>query len=773
MWSRFESDPAVTLSRARGRAGVARGATRERAGSVSSRATRVRRAAARKPAPACPRVRLAGLGRGASAVEMARGTSAPPPEGDGEGAEETEEARRARVRRRLEGSWREPETSSRPERAPSPSPAEETDFYAGDPSIGFAGATERLRDVWVRKKVNRTLLRAKASASAAPETCRGPDTLDPPDPATWYREFPRQQFAFEWGDARESEFREARRRGRDATKTKGVSPEVSPEVSPREKGRMRYFSLERHGDGRRAFVAASLEAFWAKYEALPAGHRHHYELIRADTPCRLYYDLEFSTETNPEFDGARAVDALARLTLERLASEHGVGIARRPATTDTLATDGSDCDGGSSGNKVDPFDPKDVVVVLKSTGSEEARKKFSRHLVFRLPGVAFASAAHCGEFVRRLHADMSSRRGSDPDCDAVFVRGENAAKDAPRDVSFVDLGVYTRNRAFRLYLSSKHGKKHRLLPMRRFFDADARGATLPPTSPCLETFKACLVSAPAELSIGADAGPVGASARERSRTRVSKKQTTRLLEYPGIGAEGPYGFGNRRDGGGSAVLSGYGLGPGVTDSKRFNFCASSASTSFAEKNLATCPVRRTAAFVCADFDAWSPAGCAGASVRAWSASPVSGLATLHMQGNRFCENAERAHKSNNVSFAVDFREGAYFQRCHDPDCRGFRGCFRALPDALLAEAAAFLRLADADVRAETETEGEPKGNAKGSWSPPRLGSEDDDDAFLLAAADAADAAGPARPREAGWTRPRFADDEDDEAFWNSAAALAE
>ena len=153
------------------------------------------------------------------------------------------------------------------------------------------------------------------------------------------------------------------------------------------------------------------------------------------------------------------------------------------------------------------------------------------------------------------------------------------------------------------------------------------------------------------------------------------------------------------------MLSGYGLGPGVTDSKRFNFCASSASTSFAEKNLATCPVRRTADFVCADFDAWSPAGCAGASVRAWSASPVLGLATLHMQGNRFCENAKRAHKSNNVSFTVDFREGAYFQRCHDPDCRGFRGCFRALPDALLAEAAAFLRLADADVRAETETEG--------------------------------------------------------------------
>jgi hypothetical protein len=32
---------------------------------------------------------------------------------------------------------------------------------------------------------------------------------------------------------------------------------------------MRYFSLERQLDGRRAFVAASLAGFWKKYESLP------------------------------------------------------------------------------------------------------------------------------------------------------------------------------------------------------------------------------------------------------------------------------------------------------------------------------------------------------------------------------------------------------------------------------------------------------------------------------------------------------------------------
>ena len=691
---------------------------------------------------------------------MARETSAPPPERDGEDAEETEEARRARVRRRLEGSWRAPETSSRQDsRAPSPSPAEETDFYAVDPSIGFAGATERLRDAWVRKNVERTRSRAKASASrTSPECHARPKNEDPLDPKTWYREFPRQQFAFEWGDAREAEFREMRSSGQ-----KEREPQRDAEEDRfSEPAKMRYFSLERHGDGRRSFVAASLEAFWSKYEALPAEHRHHYELIRADTPCRLYYDLEFSTESNPEVDGVRAVDALVRLTLERLASEHGVGVPRRG-----MAADG-DGAGRDDGTEIDPFDPKDVVVVLKSTGSEEARKKFSRHLVFRLPGAAFASAAHCGEFVRRLHADMSSRRDSDPDCDAVFVRRETASMDAPRDVSFVDLGVYTRNRAFRLYLSSKNGKTHRLLPTRRFLDAAARAAAPPATKPCFETFKACLVSEPAD-ALGADAGG-SASAHEKTRKNasVSRGTSARLLAYAGVGAEGPYGFGKRRDGNRSVILSGYGVSSGA-DSKRVTRGCGDAS-SFADD--ATCPVGQTGAFVCADFDAWSPPGCAGASVRAWSASPALGVATLHMQGNRFCENAERAHKSNNVSFTVDFREGAYYQRCHDPDCRGFRGCFRPLPDFLLAEAVAFCRLADADEAGkenENQNENQTR-DAEGRWSPPRLCSDDDDEALFFAAADAVC---PERPRDAEWTRPRFGDDEDDEAFWTQAAALAE
>ena len=102
---------------------------------------------------------------------------------------------------------------------------------------------------------------------------------------------------------------------------------------------------------------------------------------------------------------------------------------------------------------------------------------------------------------------------------------------------------------------------------------------------------------------------------------------------------------------------------------------------------------------------------------------------MNMHKNRFCENVERAHKSNNVMFVVDFREGAYYQRCHDPECRGHRGCLRPLPSELAREAVALASFA-------AEEDGQPDTNGD-VWKP-----------------------------------PEFADDEADAPFWAEAAALA-
>ncbi|GIL44777.1 hypothetical protein Vafri_2278 [Volvox africanus] len=79
--------------------------------------------------------------------------------------------------------------------------------------------------------------------------------------------------------------------------------------------------------------------------------------------------------------------------------------------------------------------------------------KFSRHLIIRIPHCAFKDNFHVNAFVRRLF----DRIAADPiRFGAFFVRRSADPDDSP--ALFIDPAVYTRNRAFRLYLSSKAGK---------------------------------------------------------------------------------------------------------------------------------------------------------------------------------------------------------------------------------------------------------------------------------------------------------------------------
>ena len=261
-----------------------------------------------------------------------------------------------------------------------------------------------------------------------------------PEPA--YKEFWRQECAFAWGDEWD-----ANHSGRAADDSNSNSKSKS------NANAMRYFSAEdAEHRGRRKFIASTLDAFWARYVNVAWDKRHFYELIRADRACHLYYDLEYSKRANPsvsDADGRAATDALISLTLEELAREEGI-----------KTEDG------------EPLRASDVVVELQSTSAT----KFSRHLVFKLPGAAFANAAHVGHFVRRLWKRVAETRETDPRCALLFVR-----KDIDDEVAatpFVDLGVYTRNRAFRVYLSSKFAKRTRLLPTHRLLRVGA-GQSVP------------------------------------------------------------------------------------------------------------------------------------------------------------------------------------------------------------------------------------------------------------------------------------------------------
>ena len=173
-----------------------------------------------------------------------------------------------------------------------------------------------------------------------------------------------------------------------------------------------------HGKGKRSYIVANRSAFWQRYRGLHPRARHYYEIIRTSQPCHLYFDLEYSRATNPESRGEQMVATLC-VEIRRFLSEQYDGrhsVAR--------------------------------IVDLDSTTAE----KFSRHLVVRLDGAAFADNSHVGRFVHGLLSSLVMRREVEPRVAALFV-APPASSRKPRSaahVCFVDQSVYSRNRCFRL-----------------------------------------------------------------------------------------------------------------------------------------------------------------------------------------------------------------------------------------------------------------------------------------------------------------------------------
>jgi len=53
--------------------------------------------------------------------------------------------------------------------------------------------------------------------------------------------------------------------------------------------------------------------------------------------------------------------------------------------------------------------------------------------------------------------------------------------------------------------------------------------------------------------------------------------------------------------------------------------------------------------------------------------------------NRYCGNVKRQHKNNNVKYIVDLNEMYWYQKCYDPDCYQYRSNGTKLPDEICFE----------------------------------------------------------------------------------------
>ena len=182
-------------------------------------------------------------------------------------------------------------------------------------------------------------------------------------------------------------------------------------------------------NGRRRFVVCSYERFCEKYLKIDAEACHFYEVIREGQPSRLYLDVDVDQTRKITIDGSILVDLLISFV------NHCLLVMYKRVCN------------------------RNQILLLDSSTST----KFSQHLVY--PDVIFRSNADCGNFVKTImnaawnrvekNEDSELTRGYSVDSLVwLFLDDDDLASTFASDVT-----VYSKNRHFRIWRSSKLEKK--------------------------------------------------------------------------------------------------------------------------------------------------------------------------------------------------------------------------------------------------------------------------------------------------------------------------
>ncbi|XP_062933270.1 DNA-directed primase/polymerase protein isoform X2 [Cynocephalus volans] len=387
------------------------------------------------------------------------------------------------------------------------------------------------------------------------------------------------------------------------------------------------FALECEvGDGQRIYLVTTYSQLWFYYKSR-RNLLHCYEVIPENAVCKLYFDLEFNKPANPGADGKKMVALLIEHVCKALKELYSVNCSA-----------------------------EDVFNLDSSTD-----EKFSRHLIFQLHDVAFKDNIHVGNFVRKIlqpalhliakedddripektgrefshfsetpvkEETSFNKMSTDKDTgeswasDSRKLERLGSAEQRSPGLSFlvvknnmgekhlfVDLGVYTRNRNFRLYKSSKRGKSVALevAEDNKFFPTEPKNI-----SEENQYFLSSLVS------------------------NVRFSDTLRILTC------------DISQNKGKRVES-------------FNSTSSSEMTD----GFQCSPYPEVDRFV---LSLVNRNGIKG-GIRRWNYFFLEELLVYDISKYRWCENIGRAHKSNNIMILVDLKNEVWYQKCHDPVCK--------------------------------------------------------------------------------------------------------
>eukprot|EP00127_Corallochytrium_limacisporum_P001847 Clim_evm2s88 gene=Clim_evmTU2s88 len=410
------------------------------------------------------------------------------------------------------------------------------------------------------------------------------------------------------------------------------------EAQQKDLNQLKIFSEESSkGEGKRCFIVTSYDKFWEVYSGLSPDRRCHYELIQEGQPCKLYLDLEYSLELNPALQNGMSIALdLCKFILDELQTLYEI--------EDTL---------------------EDCLILLDSSSAT----KFSAHAVFNLRNHCFADNAQVGAFMQYIGYQVSKATESKPshpfrrfivrapghsdELQATQFSDVDVVTPGLQDVPIFDPSVYSRNRNFRLYLSTKRNKERwlKLAPecsYQRLPDAKDRSLREPRERLLFLHSLVC---------------------------KLDPSQEKNVIKCGALLASGAsfHRWGNASTWYDTVRTEGYNTS-----------CVPYPSLHAFIQNLIT-------------HDTNSPG-----KVRKWSwlqrelpgATSSEGRPweriIFEIEGYRYCYNIRRHHRSNNIYYVADLRNRVLLQRCHDADCRnsGFIGHPLEIPTKVVEECAA-------------------------------------------------------------------------------------
>jgi hypothetical protein len=495
-------------------------------------------------------------------------------------------------------------------------------------------------------------------------------------------------------------------------------------------GRRRYYV---------AHVGRFMDHYWCKTEP---EWRHAYELIPPRTPCRLYLDIECVDHPDLIY-GTTSSSSLFKEVQDRLLMELYQELATE--LQEQYGKEVFHCPSTNCSFKLRPLHRNDIVDLDSSTVT-----KFSRHWIVHVPvvrvvidkekstsstdtmsEVLFPDSAAVGAFVRQWVSRMAEQHatgqlgksnGSTTLQKYLFLPKKSktnndntdqttttttAAPNTNQTTCLIDLGVYTKNRLFRLMGSMKYGKPitaaFRIADTNQFTFMNGFGNECFYV-PAMEQNKDNLQSGDTPNPLSKCSSSLSAIKQSLSKTDWSThaEALAQTFVVPINIAKIDYPILPRiADVTKNATFLSYKL---VSSQHQQRTAGNSTVTS--TSSLGKSPYPMIDEFV---QNHLARRGGTVGMIRAWSMEvepttlrPIS--ISYQMCQNRYCECIGREHKSNNIIWNCNIATMECYQTCHDPDCRAmnFRGqpiplatnVQNELRDALFEEELARLDITD-------------------------------------------------------------------------------